>query len=110
DGAQVAFVSDRSGNPQIYTMTMETQKAKRLTRNMNWCDSPAWSPTGEWIVFAGRYDLHDKMDIFLVDVTGNQVRQLTHGEGSNEDPSWAPDGRFIAFSSNRGGRPEIFVM
>jgi TolB protein len=109
DAAQVAFVSDRSGNPQIHILDMTTQRVKRLT-NLNWCDSPSWSPTGEWIAFAGRAHNKDKMDIFLVDITGNQIRQLTHGEGANEDPSWSPDGRFLAFTSTRNGRSELFVM
>ena len=109
DARQAAFVSDRSGNPQIYTLDLETKEARRLT-SLNWCDSPAWSPTGEWIAFAGRANPKDKMDIFLVDVTGGQLRQLTHGEGSNEDPAWSPDGRLLAFSSTREGRGQIYVM
>jgi TolB protein len=109
DAAQAAFVSDRSGNPQIYLLDIATKKTRRLT-NLNWCDSPAWSPTGEWIAFAGRANRYDKMDIFLVDVTGTQIRQVTHGEGSNEDPTWSPDGRLIAFSSTRDGRRRIYVM
>ena len=109
DARQVAFVSDRSGNPQIYVLDVATKQARRLT-NLNWCDSPAWSPTGEWIAFAGRANRKDKMDIFLVDITGGQIRQLTHGEGSNEDPTWSPDGRLIAFSTTRGGRAQIDVM
>lgn len=109
DAAQVAFVSDRSGNPQIHILDMTTQRVKRLT-NLNWCDSPAWSPTGEWIAFAGRAHNKDKMDIFLVDITGNQIRQLTHGEGANENPNWSPDGRFLAFTSTRAGHSELFVM
>jgi TolB protein len=109
DARQVAFVSDRSGNPQIYVLDLRTKQARRLT-NLNWCDSPAWSPTGEWVAFAGRANRKDKMDIFLVDVTGAQIRQLTHGEGSNEDPTWSPDGRLLAFSSTRAGRAQIYVM
>ena len=109
DARQVAFVSDRSGNPQIYVLDLATKRARRLS-NLNWCDSPAWSPTGEWIAFSGRANRKDKMDVFLVDVTGAQVRQLTHGEGSNEDPTWSPDGRLLAFSSTRGGRSQIYVM
>jgi TolB protein len=109
DARQVAFVSDRSGNPQIYVLDLATKAARRLT-NLNWCDSPAWSPTGEWIAFAGRANRKDSMDIFLVDVTGASIRQLTHGEGSNEDPSWSPDGRLLAFSSTRDGRAQIYVM
>jgi TolB protein len=109
DARQVAFVSDRSGNPQIYVLDLATKQARRLS-NLNWCDSPAWSPTGEWIAFAGRANRKDKMDVFLVDITGGQVRQLTHGEGSNEDPTWSPDGRLLAFSSTRDGRAQIYVM
>lgn len=109
DGAQVAFVSDRTGNPQVHTMDLATGRTQRLTR-MNWCDSPAWSPSGEFVVFAGRAHPKDKMDIFSVDITGSQVRQLTHGEGSNEDPSWSPDGRFIAFTSTRDGKRKLYVM
>ena len=108
DGAQAAFVSDRSGNPQIYLLTLATQRVKRLT-DLNWCDSPAWSPTGEWIAFSGRVRREDGLDVFLVDVTGNQLRRLTHGEGASENPVWSPDGRFIAFIS-RGRRSELFVM
>ncbi|TBR18018.1 Tol-Pal system beta propeller repeat protein TolB [bacterium] len=110
DGLQVAFVSDRAGNPQVHVMELATGKIKRLT-GLNWCDSPSWSPTGEWIAFAGRANRKDNMDIFLVDVTGTRVVQLTHGEGQNEAPSWAPDGRFLAFSSTRrGGKPQVYLM
>lgn len=109
DARQVAFVSDRSGNPQIHVLDIPTKKITRLT-NLNWCDAPSWSPTGEWIAFSGRAHNKDKMDIFLVDITGGQLRQLTHGEGSNEDPAWSPDGRFLAFSSTRGKRSQVWVM
>lgn len=110
DGQHVAFVSDRAGNPQIHVMELATGRIRRLTR-MNWCDSPSWSPTGEWIAFAGRANPRDKFDVFLVDVTGTRVVQLTHGEGSNEDPSWSPDGRFLAFTSTREkGRRRLYVM
>ncbi|MBI4056338.1 MAG: PD40 domain-containing protein [Elusimicrobia bacterium] len=109
DGRQVAFISDRSGNPQLYLIELDSSRTQKLT-NLNWCDSPIWSPTGEWIVFAGRTSVMNRMDIFLTDLTGNQLRQLTRGEGSNEDPSWSPDGRFIAFTSTRNGRKELFIM
>jgi len=109
DGAQVAFVSDVSGNPEIYLMDTTTLSATRIT-SLAWCDSPAWSPTGAWIAFAGRANARDSLDIFLVDVTGTHIRRLTNGEGANEDPRWSADGRFIVFSSTRNGRSQIFMM
>jgi len=109
DGKFVTFVSNRAGNPQIYTLNINTKESRRLTR-FNWADSPQWSPTGEWIVFAGRQAAHHPIDIFLVDITGGQLRQLTADAGSNEDPTWSPDGRFIAFTTTRSGRRQIYVM
>ena len=109
DGRFITFISDRSGNPQVYTVELATGKTQRLTR-LNWCDSPRWSPSGEWIVFAGREKYSDDIDIFLTDVTGGQLRKLTRDAGKNEDPSWSPDGRFIAFTSTRGGGRQIYVM
>ncbi|MFA6092507.1 MAG: hypothetical protein WCU88_03490 [Elusimicrobiota bacterium] len=109
DGEQVAYVSDRAGNPQIHIQEISTGRVRRLTR-LNWCDSPSWAPSGEWIAFSGRANVKDKMDIFLVDVTGTRTIQLTHSQGSNEEPSWSPDSRFIAFTSTRNGRRQVFVM
>lgn len=109
DGKYITFVSDRSGNPQVYIMELATGKTQRLTR-LNWCDTPRWSPSGEWITFAGRRDRKDDFDIFLVDITGSQLRQITHDAGSNEDPTWSPDGRFIGFTSTRNGTRQIYVM
>lgn len=109
DGKHIAFVSDRAGNPQIYTMELATGHTRKLTR-MNWCDSPAWSPTGEWIALAGRANPRDSFDIFLVDVAGTRIMQLTHGEGSNENPAWSPDGRFLAFTTTRDKKRRLYVM
>lgn len=109
DGKEVAFVSDRSGNPQIHVLNLATGKTRRLTK-MNWCDSPAWSPSGEWLVFSGRETNKEKFNIFISDLTGSQIRRLTVKAGDNEDPTWSPDGRFIAFTSTRRGARELFIM
>ena len=109
DGKFVTFVSNRAGNPQIYIMNLETQQTRRLTK-FNWTDSPQWSPNGDWIAFAGRQAPDHPIDIFLVDITGGQIRQLTADSGSNEDPWWSPDGRYIAFTTNRAGKRQIYVM
>lgn len=111
DGKYITFVSNRAGNPQIYVMELATGETRPLTRTFNWSDSPQWSPTGEWIVFAGRESPYHPMDIFLVDLTGTQIRRLTTDAGTNEDPTWSPDGRFIAFTTTRnGGRRQLYVM
>ncbi len=110
DGKYITFVSNRAGNPQIYVMELATGKARPLTKNFNWSDTPQWSPTGEWIVFSGREGAYHPMDIFLVDLTGTQIKRLTSDAGSNEDPTWSPDGRFIAFTTTRNGQRQLYMM
>jgi len=111
DGKYITFVSNRAGNPQIYVMELGSSSGPRaLTKNFNWSDSPQWSPTGEWIVFSGRESPYHPMDIFLVDLTGTQIRRLTTDAGSNEDPTWSPDGRFIAFTTTRNGKRQLYMM
>ncbi len=109
DGKFVTYVSNRSGNPQIYVLDLTTKQTRRLTK-FNWTDTPQWSPSGDWIVFAGRQAPNHPIDLFLVDITGSQIRQLTADSGNNEDPFWSPDGRFISFTTTRGGRRQIYVM
>jgi TolB protein len=50
--------------------------------------------------------------IYVMDVTGRNVRRLTTPPGSSNRPAWSPDGRTIAFNSDRDGigRTGIYLM
>jgi TolB protein len=105
----MAFVSSRSGNPQIFIQTLADRSVRRVTFGRgSYNTSPAWSPRGDRITYAGLID--GRFNIHTIAPDGAQYRQLTAGQGNNEDPCWSPDGRFITFSSNRTGRKEIYIM
>ncbi len=101
DCSKIAFVSGRSGSPQIYVMNADGSDKKRLTFKGTYNTSPDWSPKGDEIAFTAR-DKYNRFDIFLVDLDGNLTR-LTQDQGNNEEPSFSPDGRYIVFTSDRGG-------
>jgi TolB protein len=103
----IAFTSDRSGTPQIYTMDANGGSLTRVTNGIGEAHNPAWQPDGAHIAFAWTQGYEPgNLNIFIIDVADGKYVQLTHGEGKNENPSWAPDGIHIAFSSTRSGRQE----
>jgi len=102
DCSKIAFVSGRSGSPQIYVMNADGSNKERLTFKGTYNTSPDWSPKGKKIAFTAR-DKFNRFDVFLVDLDGN-LKRLTQDQGNNENPSFSPDGRYIIFSSDRGGQ------
>ncbi len=107
---QIAFVSDRSGTPQIWTMDADGTNARRLVNEGGHCDSPSWSPDGRFIVYSWQAPRQYKHDIFVAEAATGRVYQLTSGRGSNEAPDWSPDGRHIVFQSDRTGSNQVFIM
>jgi TolB protein len=93
----MAFVSDRSGKPNVYVMNMASRQVQRLTFKNSENSEPAWSPKGDEIAFTGLQG--GTYQLFVMDRNGGNVRQLTSG-GNYESPTWAPDGRLIAVSKN----------
>ena len=107
DGTKFVYVSNESGNPQIYIYDTTSGQKKRLTFSGKYNTSPSWSPKGDWIAYsAGEAGEHN---IFIIRADGSENHALTSG-GRNEGPCWSPDGRMIAYSSNKQGGAAIRIM
>jgi TolB protein len=105
DGQRFAFCSGRAGSPQIYVMSIEGGAPTRVSTTGNYNTSPMWSPKGDriaWTTRAGGFQ------VVVAGADGSNAHTITGG-GNNENPSWAPDGRYLVFSSDRAGRPHIFL-
>src|SRR5579875_3147247 len=73
------------------------------------------SPTGDHVAYTvGSYQEAKNritVDIWIVNLSGNDVRCLTDGRGSHSAPRWSPDGGKLAFvSRGNNGKDQIFVM
>ena len=78
----------------LYTMNSDGSDVELLVSNAR---HPAWAPDGNQLAFSSGNG--EEMNIFVVDLSGDNIHQVTAERGSYAiNPSWSPDGRQIVFS------------
>ena len=106
--AQIAFVSWRDGNSEIYVMDADGNNQIRLTNHPEEDSSPSWSPDGARIAFVSNRNGGNEQ-IYVMDSNGKNVKLLTNGSlGTN--PAWSPDGQTIAYNWDVEGHSAIILI
>lgn len=87
---KVAFVSDRNGNDEIYTIDIDGMNLTRLTTDGAKDTLPYWSPDGTQLVFSSQRSGNG--DLYIMKTDGSAVRRITSDDAEDTYPSWSPDG------------------
>ena len=96
DGKLIAFVSDASGEDEIYTINPNGREApKPLTANADtYKFEISWSPDSKKILWSDK-----KLRVQYVDVATKTVKTVTNAKvWEIRDAVWSPDSRWIAYS------------
>ncbi len=102
---EIAFVSGRSGNGDIYLVDLKSKDVERLSATDSVDIFPEWFPNGNRIVFASGDALNH--DLYLVERPDRRspwakARPLTQWARDDLRPTVSPDGRYVAFYSDSG--------
>ena len=105
---RIAFVSDRSGNNDIFTMNDDGSDVIQVTTDPGSDVSPSWSPDCTEIVFTS---LREGLPhLYVIGADGTGERALTSGTTwSDQQPTWSATGP-IAFISDRFGQNDLFTI
>jgi tetratricopeptide (TPR) repeat protein len=93
NGKQLAFISARSGNWELYVIDAAGGKARQLTDNRATDVAPTWSPDGKQLAFLSNRD--GGWAIYVMNIQSGRVQKVittgdAYPDAANERLSWTP--------------------
>ena len=110
DGSRIAFISDRDGNNNLWTVKPDGTDPKQVSKESNReVNSPAWAPDGQY-VFVRKHFVDTRSlgagEMWLYHVSGGTGLQVTDRNGWQKDagePAISPDGKYLYYSKDVTG-------
>ena len=105
---KIAFVSNLTGNKEIYLMDYDGYNVQRLTRNGSINLNPDFSPNGREIIYTS-YKRRIQTCIGRELFTGTEAH-ISARRGSTSPAHYSPDGKSIALAMSKDGNSEIYLI
>ena len=97
DGKRIAFVSNRSGNNDLYVVNADGSGIVRLTDSPDYESEPRWTTDGARVVFS--VFTKDTSRVFTIEPSGAGRREIA--VVAARGPILSRDGRSLFYSSGR---------
>ena len=108
--AKIVLAATPNVNWDILLMNPDGTQQVNLTNHPALDYSPAWSPTGEQILFSSDRDrFPGSLDLYLMDPDGGNVRHVFGKSKYRTAAAWSPDGKQIAYSSREQGQSVLYI-
>jgi tricorn protease len=112
DGKLIGYVSDKSGEEQVWVIPAAGGEPRQVTRDHQGpLGELVWSPDSKKIAVSDR-----EMRIFMVDVASGSLTQVDQSErGSSYDATnysyrFSPDSKWLAYSSTETNQNDVIYL
>jgi hypothetical protein len=109
DGRQLAFVSDRSGRPQIWRLDLATGDMAQLAAESLSPGHPAWSRAGDRIAYLG-WRAPGSASLRVVDAAGHEPTELAAVLAGPGAPAWTPDDSHVGLIVREHGNAQLLLF
>jgi len=103
-GTRIVFVSNRTGNKEIWVMNWDGTDQRQLTRYRSISAFPSASPDGRIVAFTTYAGGYPAIQMFSLD-TGRKLPFYNQRASMNAFVTFTPDSKRIIFSSTLAGGP-----
>ncbi len=108
DGSEIAFISDRSGGDNIWTIPADGGEPRQISReDFRLVNNPVWSPDGRFIAARKHFVSTRSIgsgEIWLYHASGEgsglQLNEKPNEQKDLGEPAFSPDGQYVYFSQD----------
>lgn len=100
---RIVYVSDQSGDPEVWIMDADGANARQLTNDRLFKAVPYASADGRYIVYMSS---QNNGQIVRVNTDGSNPLALTRAIGA-DNPHVSPDGKWVVYSAYLGGPMKV---
>lgn len=107
---EITYMAYAGNNvPKVYLQQIETGQRELVGTFPNMTIAPRFSPDGQKVIMSLLQD-NGSANLYTMDLRSRSTTRLTTTQAIDTSASYSPDGTQIVFESDRGGKPQIYVM
>ncbi|MGI9323606.1 MAG: amidohydrolase family protein [Pseudomonadales bacterium] len=115
DGRQIVFVSDRSGQDNLWLIAVDGSELRRLSKGDSRYEfaSPSWAPDGSHVLASRTSWGLRTAELWAYHLEGGKGVRIAKAKAANDTPAhrranhmgavYSPDGRYLYYARKEGG-------